>query len=319
MMLTLQELLDHYDNLWEYLLLQHQMLFQDILQSLVLMYFSLNPIHSLQDTGVFTGDFQIPSHYCKRSGLTTGVSTSVTGVDIEVNYVDFRDASGEIIEVGDGAGVRANTGSVTLDRTVYPVPFGVKGNFADSLNTSNLPNGRSIFPVHETGTTSSGLTSGQWLANGDLTIHVRVNDPDFDLSASGEDKIASNATAGVGPVKVSVIRGSSTVVLGHAGGPDVLSGTINTGTGNINGTRQFGPMTEVSPDSGIFEIDIGIRYTDGPASTLCPTTSSFTALDAAGFDSGFHWLVSMSSAGIQLVNLMFHSVLNGENNYALAA
>ena len=236
-------------------------------------------IETGKDTGVFTGDFQIPSHYCKRSGLTTGVSTSVTGVDIEVNYVDFRDASGEIIEVGDGAGVRANTGSVTLDRTVYPVPFGVKGNFADSLNTSNLPNGRSIFPVHETGATSTGLASGEWLANGDLTIHVRVNDPDFDLSASGEDKIASNATAGVGPVKVSVIRGSSTVVLGHAGGPDALSGTINTGTGNINGTRQFGPMTEVSPDSGIFEIDIGIRYTDGPASTLCPTTSSFTALD----------------------------------------
>ena len=50
---------------------------------------------------------------------------SVTGLDIEVNYVDFRDASGEIIEVGDSAGVRASTGSVSLDRTVYPVPFGL--------------------------------------------------------------------------------------------------------------------------------------------------------------------------------------------------
>ena len=50
---------------------------------------------------------------------------SVTGLDIEVNYVDFRDASGEIIEVGDSAGVRASTGSVSLDRTVYPVPFGI--------------------------------------------------------------------------------------------------------------------------------------------------------------------------------------------------
>ena len=46
------------------------------------------------------------------------------GTDIEVNYVDYRDASGEIIEVGDGAGIRGNTGSVSLDRTVYPVPFG---------------------------------------------------------------------------------------------------------------------------------------------------------------------------------------------------
>ena len=43
---------------------------------------------------------------------------------MEVNYVDYRDASGEIIEVGDSAGIRANTGSVSLDRTVYPVPWG---------------------------------------------------------------------------------------------------------------------------------------------------------------------------------------------------
>ena len=52
------------------------------------------------------------------------VLESVTGLDIEVNYVDFRDSSGEVIEVGDSAGVRANTGSVSLDRNVYPVPFG---------------------------------------------------------------------------------------------------------------------------------------------------------------------------------------------------
>ena len=32
--------------------------------------------------------------------------TSVTGLDIEVNYVDFRDASGETTEVGDSAGVK---------------------------------------------------------------------------------------------------------------------------------------------------------------------------------------------------------------------
>ena len=59
----------------------------------------------------------------------TAETETTTGLDIEVNYVDFRDASGEIIEVGDSAGVRANTGSVSLDRTVYPVPFGVPGDF----------------------------------------------------------------------------------------------------------------------------------------------------------------------------------------------
>ena len=38
-----------------------------------------------------------------------------------------------------------------------------------------------------------------------------------------------------------------------------------------------------------------------------------------GFDSGSNGKVSMSSAGTQLVNLMIHTFLNGENNYALAA
>ena len=44
--------------------------------------------------------------------------------------------SGETTEVGDSAGVKANTGSVSLDRTVYPVPFGVVGDFKASTATT---------------------------------------------------------------------------------------------------------------------------------------------------------------------------------------
>ncbi|QLH11559.1 hypothetical protein [Nitrosarchaeum sp. AC2] len=237
------------------------------------------------ETGIFIGDFQIPGAWC-RSGATT--SESVTGLDIEVNYVDFRDASGEVIEVTDGAGVRANTGSVSLDRTVYPVPFGVPTDF--TTDTDTTPDGRSIFPIHQTGQNTagtsrsgSGLQSGEFIGSGDLAIHIRVNDPDFNTSASGEDIIGTNSTAGNGPVKISVLRGSSTVVLGFAGGPEALAGTIDTNNVNLKDVRQFGPMGEIAPDAGIFESDIVIRYTDGPASTVCPsTTSVWTNLDGAG-------------------------------------
>ncbi|MCV0365936.1 MAG: hypothetical protein K5798_01545 [Nitrosopumilus sp.] len=233
------------------------------------------------ETGIFTGSFQIPGAWC-RSGATT--SESVTGLDIEVNYVDFRDASGEIIEVGDSAGVRANTGSVSLDRTVYPVPFGTPARY--DTNTSSSPASRSLFPIHQTGMDSTtGLQTGEFLEKGGLTIHVRVNDPDFDTSASGEDIIASNSTAGVGPVKLSIIRGASTVILGHAGGPAALTGTIDTDNSNVKNTRQFGPMVEIAPDAGIFESDILIRYTDGPASTTCPVTDNFIPINGAT-DSG---------------------------------
>ena len=54
--------------------------------------------------------------------VLTTLSTT-TGKDLEVNYVDYSDASGELIEVGDSAGISANTGSVSFDRSVYPVPF----------------------------------------------------------------------------------------------------------------------------------------------------------------------------------------------------
>jgi len=233
------------------------------------------------ETGVFMGDFQIPGAWCRADSTTT---ESVTGLDIEVNYVDFRDASGETIEVGDGAGVRANTGSVSLDRTVYPVPFGVPSNFATALDTTPRvgSNDRSVFPIHQTGmsdTPTKGLDSGEFLNKGGLTVHVRVNDPDFDVSASGEDKIAENTADGVGPVKISVLRGSSTVVLGYAGGPAVATGLIDVDDNNAVNARQFGPMDEIAPDAGIFESDIVIRYTDGPANNKCPDTTVYTALD----------------------------------------
>jgi hypothetical protein len=126
-------------------------------------------------TGVFLGDFQIPSDWCRAD---TGNPETVTGLDIEVNYVDFRDASGEIVEVGDSAGVRANTGSVSLDRTVYPVPFGTAADSSEAAAAT--PNGRSIFPIHQSGI--DGVIGGdifaEELPNGDLTIHVRINDPD---------------------------------------------------------------------------------------------------------------------------------------------
>jgi hypothetical protein len=237
-------------------------------------------------TGTFSGDFQIPSQWC-RSGVTTS-SESATGLDIEVNYVDFRDASGEVIEVGDSAGVRANTGSVSLDRTVYPVPFGVESDFTAD-GTNETPTGRALFPIHASGMNTAGtsalgegLQTGEFITGGDLIIHIRVNDPDFDISASGEDVINQNSTSNLGPVKISVIRGSSSVILGYAGGDSVLTGTIDTDqtTASINSTRAFGPMTEIAPDAGIFEADITIRYTDGPASTKCSSvTDEWTQLD----------------------------------------
>ncbi|AJM91244.1 hypothetical protein [Nitrosopumilus piranensis] len=239
-------------------------------------------------TGVFIGDFQIPSKWCRvtdadpSSGGSPykwkGDLETTTGLDIEVNYVDFRDASGEIVEVGDSAGVRANTGSVSLDRTVYPVPFGTSGDFTSSAST---PSGRSLFPIHATGIGTNNIGSGFEIPSGDLTIHVRVNDPDFDINPAGEDTINEAADAnGDGPVKISVIRGSNTVVLGTAGSAAVNGKIATTALSSTveDAIRVFGPITEIAPDAGIFELDVTVKFTDGPASPLCPNNPTYALL-----------------------------------------
>jgi hypothetical protein len=71
-------------------------------------------VESTVDSGIFTGSFQVPTNYCNTS---TDTIVGTTGTDLEVNYQDFRNASGESIEVGAGASINANTGSVAFDRT----------------------------------------------------------------------------------------------------------------------------------------------------------------------------------------------------------
>jgi hypothetical protein len=230
-------------------------------------------IETGQETGVFVGQFQIPSDWCRSDNATP---ETVTGLDIEVNYVDFRDASGEIVEVGDSAGVRATTGSVSLDRTVYPVPFGTAADSSEAAAAS--PNGRSIFPIHLTGIDGviGGNSFGEELPSGDLTIHVRVNDPDFDVNPSGEDSLNQDDA-----VKISVIRGSDKVVLGYAGADVRNDKPINVGSvSDPSDVRSFGEIDEIAPDAGIYELDVDIKFTDGPASPLCASHDTlYTALD----------------------------------------
>ncbi len=248
-------------------------------------------VETTASSGVFTGDFQVPADYCNSDTTTR----STTGVDMEVNYVDYRDASGEIIEVGDSAGIRANTGSVSLDRTVYPVPFGIPADFTVPTGTSDT-NEFSIFPIHATGVSSLATQSpnssaspaatpitkaGAFLNKGDLTIHVRVNDPDFDISASGEDKIQQSVASKSGPVKITVSRAAEVLTLATAGNVTAQPGKITIGKDPVRSldkdkrTTELGPITEIAPDAGIFELDFVIRYTDGPDSSICPTTTSF--------------------------------------------
>ena len=107
---------------------------------------------SLRETadasGVFEGSFEVPNT-CDGE-LTTGESITVT-------YTDFRDETGGDSEWSDSATIGAVTGSVSLDRTVYPVP-----RAADAVD---------------------GLEATQ------VTIHVSVDDADENTSSSSRDTV----------------------------------------------------------------------------------------------------------------------------------
>jgi len=235
-------------------------------------------------TGIFKGTFQVPTSYCAR-GTGTGTITTTQGTSIRVDYVDFRDASGVVIQSSDTSGVRANTGSVSLDRTVYPLPWGELADLSGSTTGSTSANNFDVFPVHKKAITSNVDTAAETLGNGDVLLHIQVNDPDFNTSASGQDQINFDGDVTAhGPVKVVVSRGAQNVILASAGAATAIgnNGKITVGTTDtvVNTgyvTRELGPITETAPDSGIFEFALPVKYTDGPASSKCPTTTNFVS------------------------------------------
>ncbi|MEK0327122.1 MAG: hypothetical protein QQN54_00890, partial [Nitrosopumilus sp.] len=135
--------------------------------------------------------------------------------------------------------IKGISASIALDRSTYPIP-------------SELNN---------------------------LEISIRIFDPDFDKSPNGIDQISEDLSdePGVGPVKISIIRGHS-VVLGYAGGTSSNNGKLDSKPIEIipsekSQIRQFGPIMETSPTSGIFEFDVVIKNIDGPESSKCPVSN----------------------------------------------
>jgi hypothetical protein len=127
-------------------------------------------IETTSSSGIFEGTFQVPTTY--------NASLPTTGTDIEVNYNDYRDSSGNSTEVGDGASIRANTGSVSFDRPVYPVPY-ASGEFK-------------LHPTAGTGNIGAG----------DVVSYITISDADLNTAASGQDSVST------AKLSVVVSRGS---------------------------------------------------------------------------------------------------------------
>ena len=239
---------------------------------------------TLTETSANTGIFEETISFTETEESSGNMIKVAEGNDVSLDYlyseVPGSDKREDLIEVGDEITIQNSSApSVSLDRTVYPVPFGGISDFEDV--ESFFPDGRSIFPIHASAMIAGKIQKSTTLATGDLILHIRVNDANFDVSSQNEDKINKDVLGKtVGPLKISVSRGSQTMVLAYAGGSTPNdNGLIDIDDNNPDTARQMGPISEVSPDSGIFELDLAVRYTDGPFSTKCPATATFTSLD----------------------------------------
>ena len=181
---------------------------------------------SADEPGTFTASFDIPTTYCTGETDDDGnqLSAPVTGKSLQVTYSDFRDDTGIETTWSDSATIQAVTGSVTIDRNVYPVP------------TQPDEDGR-----------------------GSVVVHIEISDPDSNTDADVLDDIEVGTVPdldkdGNPEDNESTVRVEITPV--SASSPDDISDTTGERT-----TIELGDtFEETSEDSGVFAQTITIPY-----------------------------------------------------------
>ena len=146
---------------------------------------NLSMRETTDDSGTFEGTFEVPP---TCNGTTTGE-------DISATYYDFRDSSGSENEWGDSATIGADTGSVSLDRTVYPVP-------ADDTT---------------------------------VTVYVSIEDADYDESSGSINSIAdTTVTITVDGVDVYTLGGADSPIDETSADSGVFEDSVDIGV-TMNG------------------------------------------------------------------------------------
>ena len=149
------------------------------------------------DSGTFEGSFDVPKE----------CNGSTTGEDISVTYYDFRDSSGGTTEWGDSATIGADTGSVSFDRTVYPVP-------------------------------AEGSA---------VTVYVSVDDSDFDESSTSVESIDdATITVKVGSTTIATLGTTNNPLEETVGDSGVFEYTLEVRSDDANYNIEQGSIITVT-------------------------------------------------------------------------
>ena len=165
-------------------------------------------IETGDNTGVFVGTFSVPDY---------------KGSDMELVYYDSRDAGGSAVQYFDTATVVSNSGSVSFDRSVYPVPWGgSSGTSADLYNGAGTAGGNS--------------------ESGAVTAWVTVSDAD-----ETNDTLTTTSTTSAGAILIKHVEGTVSQTCFTAGSTATASAVSGTSG------AELGPLNEIVMGSSEFE------------------------------------------------------------------
>jgi len=164
-------------------------------------------IETSPDSGVFVGTFAVPNF---------------KGSDMEITYFESRDAGGNAVTFTDTATVSSNSGTVSWDRSVYPVPWAA----ADLREGNN----------DEAGQDEAG----------NVTAWITVSDVD-----ETGDTLTTGSTTAAGTILVKLIESTGTSTCFTAGSTAARTTHTTTTT-----AQELGPLAEIVRDSSEFEVAV---------------------------------------------------------------
>ena len=178
--------------------------YNDTINHLATVNFKL--VETGDDTGVFVGQFK------------TSSDNDDVGKDLKFNYYDRKDAGGTTVVTYTSVKIQTESGSISFDRQVYPVPF-FNGWMTDGAGDT-LDNFAGTTPAPTVGET-----------HGNVTVYFTVTDADY----TGETIGAAADAARV------VIKLNGNII--HTAGAAAASAAIGS----------VGPLTEIERGTSIYE------------------------------------------------------------------
>jgi len=169
-------------------------------------------------SGTFSASFAVPGNIEENTSLS-----STVGNNMKLKYYDSNDAGGSAVLITSSAAISSTTGSITLDKSVYPTPWGgVSGSKLKCGDNSSTTNCSTVY--------------------GNVTIWVTVHEPD-----NANDTLACKGSTTVAASGACVVFKLGSTAIAYAGN-DIAGATSTPFTSTTN-LQELGPLSETSQGS----------------------------------------------------------------------